>query len=323
MTGKREPAARGPAGVPPGYVRLPSNRLPSVVRPAARGPARRRSRPPRPRPGRRRRSRGRPSGGRRRSATGCAARSAQISAAPPPPANGLSEGIVHRPPQPDPWRGSMRSTFPSSALRPVAFVVERFWPFEYGSPPPPPSPVPIQSMPSGPNWSWPPLWLDWRLCGDAQDAPARRRERGVRVSGIALELVDLDVAGLLGRRRAAGVVDVEAPAGRVIRRESHRQQPALAPGRHEALDVEEDAALSGVLQQRDGAALLDHEHAVQVAGRRGDVGRRREVAHLHQRGRLSGPGRDERERQRRGGQDSPHADIMRAARALRVRPGST
>ena len=87
------------------------------------------------------------------------------------------------------------------------------------------------------------------------------------------------------RLRAAllGVVDVEQPRLRVVGREGHREQALLAAGRDLRADVEER------LGQRLAAAddddlprLLDDEEPPLVAGRRGEVERRLEVADLDQ-----------------------------------------
>ena len=105
------------------------------------------SRPPRSRPGRRRRSRGRRWPGRTRSATGCAARRPR-----PPAAAPARERVARRDPVRRPF-GSMRRSLPSGfvglcALSGTALLSA-----------PPPSPVPAHSIPSGPTWSWPPLWF--------------------------------------------------------------------------------------------------------------------------------------------------------------------
>src|SRR6516225_8130087 len=70
-----------------------------------------------------------------------------------PPLNGLPAGIVYVPP----GCGEIRRIFPSSVVLCCAFISVSF--------PPPPSPTEMYRSSSGPNWSWPPLWLLWDGCG--------------------------------------------------------------------------------------------------------------------------------------------------------------
>ncbi len=109
----------------------------------------------------------------------------------------------------------------------------------------------------------------------AQDEP--RAVRGGPVGARAAVLDDPLLAG------AVGEVDVEAPAAGVVRREGHRQQPALAAGQDLRGDVQErPRQRAPAAHDHDAPALLDHEHAPAVTGRRGDVQRRGEAPDLHE-----------------------------------------
>ena len=119
----------------------------------------------------------------------------------------------------------MRRSLPSSAVLCSSLVPARIsvCPLPSGSSPPPPSPVEMYSSPSGPKCRSPPLWLARELCsilststraGDAASGFAERRH-----------CVDADVTARVGRVR------VQTARRRVIGRERHRQQPALAVGR--------------------------------------------------------------------------------------------
>ena len=175
--------------------------------------------------------------------------------------------------------GSSRISLPSSELASCALA------------PSAASPVASHSFPSGPNWSWPPLWLpawSWRI---ESSSAAARRVGDVRV-GRTPVLAHLQLAGRRGRRRvgARGQIDVEAPGARVVRREGDRQQAAL--GRvveRDRREVEERARPAA--QQLHAPRALGDEHARRVAGRRRGVGRSHEVAGLLQpRRRLRGRG---------------------------------
>ena len=102
-----------------------------------------------------------------------------------------------------------------------------------------------------------------------------RREPGIGAVGRAgrrPELVDLEEA-LLVR-----VVDAEAPRARVVARERHRQQAALAAGRDAIGDVEErPPELASALNDPDRSLALDDE-AAPVAARSREVGRLVEAA---------------------------------------------
>ena len=99
-----------------------------------------------------------------------------------------------------------------------------------------------------------------------QHGPPRRLVGAVRAPARAPELLHLLVAA------AVGEVDVEAPAGRVVRRERHREQALLAPRGDLGRKVQERAADPfAAEQQHDPPALLHDEHPPPVAGRRGHV----------------------------------------------------
>ncbi len=107
---------------------------------------------------------------------------------------------------------------------------------------------------------------------DLQDERALRR-RDVGIGG-AVPQVDPDVSARVGR------VGVEAARRRVVRRERHREQPALAAGRElAARDREEGRGeRDAVSDDADRAPALDDEQARGVAGRCGEVDRRGEGA---------------------------------------------
>ena len=77
----------------------------------------------------------------------------------------------------------MRTIFPR--MRP------RFCALSSGSPPPPPSPNAAYSFPSGPNWTWPPLWLkrEWAT------RMVVRREPGSARSGFPDERRNCAIVG--------------------------------------------------------------------------------------------------------------------------------
>ena len=143
--------------------------------------------------------------------------------------------------------GSSRISLPSSEPRSCA------WP--NWLPPPPPSPVPSHSFPSGPNCSWPPLWL---LASRVRDREQQPPGAGSPTSGFsrAPVLADLDLP------TRGGQVDVEAPAGRIVGRERHREQPALVGvGDDHVREVDERRRLHAVADDLDAPGLLHHEHA--------------------------------------------------------------
>src|SRR3954452_7979042 len=106
---------------------------------------------------------------------------------------------------------------------------------------------------------------------DADELPARRAIRSVDAR--APELLDVDVAVV------AREVDVEEPALRVVRRERHRQQSALAACEHVGAEVQErPRELASVAHDPDRPGLLHDEEPPRVAGRRRQVGRRVEAA---------------------------------------------
>jgi hypothetical protein len=95
-----------------------------------------------------------------------------------------------------------------------------------------------------------------------------------------------------------GVVDVEAPRLRVVRRKGHREQALLAAGRHLRADVQERRGQRlAAAHDHDPPRLLDHEDPSPIAGGRRDVEGALEVADLGQpdaapggRGALGGTG---------------------------------
>ena len=122
--------------------------------------------------------------------------------------------------------------------------------------------------------------------GDLDHVAARAGRRPGRRA--ASEFVDPDVAG------PVDVIDVEAPAGRVVGREGDREQPALAFEGDELRDVEErPAEAPAVPHDLDPAALLDDEEQLRGAGGAGHVDRAFEVADPLQPDAVSGafPGR--------------------------------
>jgi hypothetical protein len=80
-------------------------------------------------------------------------------------------------------------------------------------------------------------------------------------------------------RASGGVVDVEAAARGVVRREGDRQQAPLAAEGHEVPDVQEGRPQRHPsTDDADPARLLDDEDALTIARRGGDVDRRDEAA---------------------------------------------
>ena len=131
-------------------------------------------------------------------------------------------------------------------------------------------------------------------------------QRAVGVRRIAQPLLHAQRA--VGRR----VEDPEATARRVVGRERQREQAPLAVLRRRArAEVEEGRRLQdAVAHDADRPAALDHEHARGVAGRRGDVRGRREVADLDELERVRVArrrGKGEQRRQHRG--RGPPSDV--------------
>ncbi len=150
---------------------------------------------------------------------------------------------------------------------------------------------------------------------DRQHAQARRQVGVVGRRGD--HLVDLDIAGVVDRRRVARVIDIEAVAGRVVGRERHRQQPLLVARRvDERRHVQKRRRLLGAVKDLlDRPALLDDEHAVRVAGRRRDRHRPRERPDLLELGGRRARGGAERHggAHHRGGDDAaPHRPAFAA-----------
>ena len=95
------------------------------------------------------------------------------------------------------------------------------------------------------------------------------------VVALAMELDEV-LLGVL-----AGVVDVEQPGARVVRREREAEQPLLATGRDPVADVEEGRReLASGADDVDPPALADDEDPPPVGRRRGDVERLVEAADL-------------------------------------------
>ena len=226
------------SGRQPGSSELPSNTCRPSQQPSrgsllARGRAPVRSRSPPSPPGRRRRSPGRRSRDRRRSArdsVGRTPRSLRGDAL-------AGEGVVRRH---EYGAAGLTRIDPEE----LADSELRSWPLKSGSPAPPPSPVPIQRYPSGPNCSWPPLWFP-RGCGIERTI---RREAGAARSALALR----NSAIVIAPSGLRAVVDVEAAARGVVRREGDRQQAPLAAERHE-VRMSRKGALSGTLHGRRGS----------------------------------------------------------------------
>ena len=135
---------------------------------------------------------------------------------------------------------------------------------------------------------------------DLEHRPPGRRIGEVRLRRRAVELLDRDDAAVGVARPRSRVVDVEEPAGGVVGRERHRQEPLLAYRDDAAGEVEERRAEDGAVADHvDRPVLVDHEQAVRVGRRRGDVRGRVEVPDLRQRRRRRRVGGGRR-RQRHG-----------------------
>ena len=146
------------------------------------------------------------------------------------------------------------------------------------SPPPPPSPVAIHSIPSGPNWSWPPLWLENVGCG---------MPRTLRCDPGLATVAEPRLRLNSSMRRSpcvVDVVDVEAPRLSVVGVEGDREEPVLGLEGDLLGDVEEGLGEGlAVAQHADRPGQLDDEQQLALAGRARDVGRRVELADLAQR----------------------------------------
>ena len=133
-----------------------------------------------------------------------------------------------------------------------------------------------RAAPPGPNWSWPPLWLSngwsWASTTRALPGSARRGSSGERSVR--------DHPGVAGGVR---VVDIEAAAAGVVRREGHREKALLGAPRDLVADLEEGLRQgTAILDHADSAGLLDHEQVVAIAPGLGDVDRLGEVPDLGQ-----------------------------------------
>ena len=159
----------------------------------------------------------------------------------------------------------------------------------------PPSPVLTYRNPSGPNWSWPPLWFEAVVCGIEWTS---RAVVGSATLGSVADRWNSTTWRALPSAR--GQEHVEAAAGRVVGRERDRQQAFLATAVRPTRHVEEGAAARDL----DQPALLDDEHA-RVVGRRGDVDRCVEPADLDELRRCGGGGRGQQQ-ERHGRQPGAH-----------------
>ena len=199
--------------------------------------------------------------GRTRSATGSGGRTTRSPASTGGwPTNGLLAGHrVRLPPRPAAGRsaGSSRAGPGGSAPSRTGRRRRLRHPFR------------CRAVPSGPNWSWPPLWFDWVECGMVR---TDRRVLGSAMFGSLASRLNSSTwifAGTDGAR----VVDVEEAARRVVRRKCNREQPALvAVVRDEQVDVQERRRLDDAVQDElDLSGLLNDDKATRVTRRRGDV----------------------------------------------------
>ena len=212
--------------------------------------------------------------------------------------------------------GSIRRSFPSS--------LRLFWAFSSGSPPPPPSPVPAYRYPSGPNWSWPPLWFecswvrdhDHRAAGglDARGCP---RGRGTRRSRCC-------PGDSCSRRRGGGCAP-KCGSKAIDRRP--RSPPADTRPR---MSRNGSGLHVAAIEDPDGPSLLDHVEEPGLPWRVRHVGRGREVPDLvlgDPAARVGGPrvalggraGAGREQHERKHSRRAPPAPLPSAARLARAK----